>query len=238
MNKKISQNSEPLENKPVFLGVEQELPREKLIKYGTASLTDQELLAILLRTGSKGINVLQLAASLIQRFDGLNKLLTASYEQLQQEKGLGPAKVTQLVATLELCRRVLNQKIAQTCTLTSPNETRQYLQLHFQGLEREVFACLFLDSQHQILALENLFYGTINSATVHPREIVKAGLRLNASAVILAHNHPSGNAEPSQADIRITQTIKDVLALVDIRVLDHMVIGAGDIVSLAERGNM
>ena len=230
----MTQNSYQPEKKTITWAG-QELPREKLIKYGPAKLSDQELLAILLRTGCKGMNVLELGSLLINRFGGLDKLLNTGHEQLQKVKGLGQAKVTQLVAIMELCRRVLRQQITQTDTLTSTEATRQYMQLHFQGLEREVFACLFLDSRHRILALENLFYGTIDSAAVYPREVVKRGLSLNAAAVILAHNHPSGDPEPSQADIRITRTIKDALGLVDIRVLDHMVVGAGEIVSLAER---
>ncbi|WP_263081355.1 DNA repair protein RadC [Endozoicomonas sp. Mp262] len=214
----------------------QELPRERLLKYGPGALSDIELIAILLRTGYQGMPVLELSSSLLEQFGGLDALLNADHRQLRSVKGLGQAKIAQLAAILEMCRRVLKRRVDRSNAITSPDRVRHYLQLHFQGLEREVFACLFLDTRHRVLSLETLFQGTIDSAAVYPREIVKRALELNASAVILAHNHPSGDPEPSQADIRITQTIIDALGLVDIRVLDHMIIGAGDTVSLVERG--
>ncbi len=217
---------------------DREQPREKLLKYGPEILADEELLAILLRTGCQGMHVMELSSDLLRRFGGLDGLLSAECHRLQSIKGLGDAKVSQLVAILELCRRVLSRKLEHVDALTKPDETRDYLKLHFQGLEKEVFACLFLDTRHRVLALENLFFGTVDSAAVYPREIVKRALQLNASAVILAHNHPSGDPEPSQADIRITYTIREALALVDIRVLDHMIIGCGKTVSLAERGEL
>ncbi|WP_366139484.1 DNA repair protein RadC [uncultured Endozoicomonas sp.] len=212
------------------------LPREKMMSLGASALTETELLAILLRTGCQGLNVLDLSAQLLSQFKGLNGLLTTEHQELVAIKGLGPAKATQLSAILEMCRRVLNQKLAKSDVITSPNSTREYLQLHFQGLEREVMACLFLDTRHRIIALETLFQGTLNSATVHPREVVKKALSLNASSLILCHNHPSGDPEPSQADIQITQTLKEALQLVDIDVLDHMIVGQGEILSMAEHG--
>ncbi|OED40542.1 hypothetical protein ACH42_16170 [Endozoicomonas sp. (ex Bugula neritina AB1)] len=217
---------------------EHQRPREKMLRFGAKSLTDAELLALLLRTGCQGMDVIALSEHLIQRFGGLSKLLNTEHDKLVKIKGLGQAKITQLNAILEICRRVLNQKLNNTDALDSPDTTRQYLQLHFQGMEREQFACLFLDTRHRIIALETLFQGTIDSAAVYPREIVKRALQLNASAVILCHNHPSGNPNPSQADIRITERIKSALQLVDINVLDHMIVGHGETLSMAEHGLM
>ena len=212
------------------------LPREKILAMGPSALTEAELLALLLRTGCQGMNVIELASHLLEQFGGLEKLLTSGQQQLMSIKGLGPAKATQLSATLELCRRVLREKVASSDVITSPESTREYLQLHFQGLQREQFACLFLDTRHRVITLETLFQGTLNAATVHPREVVKQALALNAASLILCHNHPSGDPEPSQADIRITQRLKEALQLVDIQVLDHMIVGQGEILSMAERG--
>lgn len=214
----------------------QQRPREKLLNLGPQSLTDAELLALLLGTGCRGMNVIELADHLLQRFGGLNKLLSTEHRELVKVKGLGQAKIAQLNAILELCRRVLSQKIDNRDVLDSPETTRQYLQLHFQGLEREQFACLLLDKGHRVIALETLFQGTVDAASVYPREIVKLALRLNASAVILCHNHPSGNTTPSQADICLTARVKEALQLVDISVLDHMIVGHGETLSMAEHG--
>ena len=211
-------------------------PREKLLNHGAETLSDIELLAILLRTGSKGIGVIELSRTLIQHFGSLDELLTARPVQLKRFKGLGQAKIAELRAILAICQRVLEHRVKQGSALTSPDSTRQYLQMHFRGQTSEQFACLFLDTRHRVIVLETLFYGTINSAAVYPREILKRALALNATAVILSHNHPSGDPEPSQADIRITQTIKQALELIDIKCLDHMIVGQGQIVSLAERG--
>ena len=211
-------------------------PREKLLCHGAETLSDVELLAILLRTGSKGIGVIELSRTLIHHFGSLDKLLTARPVQLKRFKGLGQAKIAELLAILAICQRVLEHRVKQGSALTSPDSTRQYLQMHFRGQTSEQFACLFLDTRHRVIVLETLFYGTINSAAVYPREILKRALALNASAIILSHNHPSGEPEPSQADIRITQTIKQALELIDIKCLDHMIVGQGQIVSLAERG--
>ncbi|MGO0309440.1 RadC family protein [Endozoicomonas acroporae] len=212
------------------------LPREKILAMGPSALTEAELLALLLRTGCQGMNVMELASHLLEQFGGLEKLLTTRHQHLMSVKGLGPAKATQLSATLELCRRVLREKVANSDVISSPESTREYLQLHFQGLQREQFACLFLDTRHRVITLETLFQGTLNTATVHPREVVKQALALNAASLILCHNHPSGDPEPSQADIRITQRLKEALQLVDIQVLDHMIVGQGKILSMAERG--
>ena len=211
-------------------------PREKLLNHGAETLSDIELLAILLRTGSKGIGVIELSRTLIHHFGSLDELLTARPVQLKRFKGLGEAKIAELLAILAICQRVLEHRVKQGNALTSPDSTRQYLQMHFRGQSSEQFACLFLDTRHRVIVLETLFYGTINSAAVYPREILKRALALNASAVILSHNHPSGDPEPSQADIRITRTIKQALELIDIKCLDHMIVGQGQIVSLAERG--
>ncbi len=212
------------------------LPREKIQALGPAALTESELLALLLRTGCQGMNVIELADHLLQRFNGLEKLLNTEHQQLLTVKGLGPAKATQFSAILELCRRVLSNKINHANVMTSPETTRKYLQVNFQGLQREAFACLFLDTRHRVIALETLFQGTLNAATVHPREVVKRALTLNAASLILCHNHPSGDPQPSQADIRLTRTLKEALQLVDIQVLDHMIVGQGEILSMAEHG--
>ena len=215
---------------------EQERPREKLLGQGAQALSDAELLAILLRTGFRGTHVLSLSRQLLHHFDSLDGLLSANQHQLSKIKGLGQAKIAELSAILEICQRVLSQRMAEKNVINSPTATRQYLQLHFRGLQREEFACLFLDTRHRVLALETLFQGTIDSAVIYPREVVKRALELNAAAVIISHNHPSGDASPSEADIRITHEIRDALKLLDIRLLDHMVIGKGEVVSLAERG--
>ena len=212
------------------------LPREKIQAFGSAALTESELLALLLRTGCQGMNVMELADYLLQRFNGLENLLNTQHQQLLKVKGLGPAKATQFSAILELCRRVLIKKVSQADVMSNPEATRKYLQLHFQGLQREAFACLFLDTRHRVISLETLFQGTLNVATVHPREVVKRALTLNAAALILCHNHPSGDPQPSQADIRLTRTLKEALQLVEIQVLDHMIVGQGVILSMAEHG--
>lgn len=212
------------------------LPREKMLALGPGALTESELLALLLGTGCQGMSVTALASHLLKQFDGLEKLLTTSHQRLMKVKGLGPAKATQLGAILELCRRVLDAKLAKSDIISSPEVTREFLQLHFQGLEREQFACLFLDTRNRVIALETLFMGTLSAATVHPREVVKQALALNAASVILCHNHPSGDPQPSKADIHITGKLKESLQLVDVRVLDHMIVGRGTILSMAEHG--
>lgn len=212
------------------------LPREKMLAHGPAALTESELLALLLGTGCQGMSVTALASHLLEQFGGLEKLLTTGHKRLMTVKGLGPAKATQLGAILELCRRVLDAKLTKSDIISSPEVTKEYLQLHFQGLEREQFACLFLDTRHRVITLETLFMGTLSAATVYPREVVKQALALNAASVIFCHNHPSGDPQPSQADIHITARLKEALQLVDIQVLDHMIVGRGSILSMAEHG--
>ena len=211
-------------------------PREKLLSRGPAALSDAELLALLLRSGIQGKNVLQLAQELVNRFDGVAGLLHTPAEALKTVKGLGPAKRAELVAVLELARRALAQQLTQKPLFNTPQAVRDYLQLQLGGLHHEVFAVLFLDSQHRLIALEEMFRGTLTQTSVYPREVVKHALTLNASSVVLAHNHPSGTAQPSRADEALTHTLKAALALVDVRVLDHFVVTASQAVSMAELG--
>ena len=211
-------------------------PREKLLSRGAAALSDAELLALLLRSGIPGKNVLQLAQELVDRFGGVAGLLHTPAEALKTVKGLGPAKRAELVAVLELARRALAQQLTQKPLFNTPQAVRDYLQLQLGGLHHEVFAVLFLDSQHRLIALEEMFRGTLTQTSVYPREVVKQALTLNASSVVLAHNHPSGTAQPSRADEALTHTLKAALALVDVRVLDHFVVTASQAVSMAELG--
>lgn len=212
------------------------MPREKLLARGPAALADSELLALLLRTGLPGCDVFQLAQTLLARFGHLAGLLRAQPAQLAEVKGLGPAKQAELCAVMEIARRVLAHELAERPVFDAPAKVKDYLGLHLGGLEHEVFAVLFLDSQHRLVLLEPLFRGTLTQTSVYPREVVKRALQLNAGAVILAHNHPSGLAEPSRADEFLTQRLKSALQLVDVAVLDHLVIGQGQAVSFAERG--
>ncbi len=211
-------------------------PREKLLARGPQALADAELLALLLRTGTHEQPVLQLAQALLDRFKGWTGLLHASVADLAAVKGLGPAKQAEIAAVLEIARRSLLQELSQRPVFDSPEAVKQYLRLQLAPLPHEVFAVLFLDAQHRLIALEELFRGTLTQTSVYPREIVKRALALNAAALILAHNHPSGMAEPSPADELLTQALKQALALVDVRVLDHLVVGGAGAVSLAERG--
>ena len=213
-----------------------ERPREKLIRLGPKSLTDVELLAIFLRTGTRGRGVLQLACDLLAQFDGIRGLLEARPEAIMNAPGMGSAKFAQLGAALELSERYLHHAFIKGDAITDPGQTRKYLKAKLRNYEREVFACLYLDNQHRLINYEELFFGTIDGASVHPREVVKRVLSHNAAAVIFAHNHPSGLAEPSQADRRITDRLKSALMLVDVRVLDHMIVGDAEVVSFAERG--
>lgn len=213
-----------------------ERPREKLLQRGAAALSDAELLAIFLRTGVTGKSAIDLARELLQHFGGLRQLLEANQADFCACKGLGSAKYTQLQAVLELASRHLLSTLQRDDVLTSPDHTRRYLSNRLRGRRQEVFACLFLDNRNRVLNYEELFYGTIDGASVHPREVVSRCLEHNAAAVILAHNHPSGVAEPSRADEQITRKLQQALELVEVRLLDHMIIGDGEITSLAERG--
>jgi len=213
-----------------------ERPREKLLFRGPAALSDAELLAIFLRTGVAGKTAVDLARDLLSRFGNLRSLLLATQDVFCEAPGLGAAKFAQLQAVLEMGRRYLGQTVERGQALTSPDETRAFLVAQLRDQQREVFCCLYLDTRHRVLAFEELFYGTLDGAAVYPREVVKKALAHNAAAVILSHNHPSGVAEPSPADEQLTQRLKDALGLVDIRVLDHLVVGDGHVASFAELG--
>ena len=213
-----------------------ERPREKLLEKGAAALSDAELLAILLRTGTAGRSALQVARDVLESFGSLRKLMAADRQRLCAERGLGLVRFAELQAAVELGKRQLSEALVAGQSLASPKATRDYLSSELRDLEHEVFCCLYLDKRHRLIQYQQLFRGTIDGASVHPREIVKLALQRNAAAVIIAHNHPSGVAEPSQADELITQRVKEALALVDIRLLDHIIVGDGACVSFAERG--
>ncbi|WP_372831234.1 DNA repair protein RadC [Pontibacterium sp.] len=215
---------------------EGERPREKLLNLGAHALSDAELLAIFLRTGVTGKSAVDLARDLLTDFGGLRPLLESSADEFCAAHGLGPAKYVQLQAVLEMGQRHLAATLERESALESPAAVRTYLSSRLRHEPREVFACLFLDNRHRVIKFEPLFFGTIDAASVYPREVVRRALEHNAAAVILAHNHPSGVAEPSRADKQITDRLVQALALVDIRVLDHMVVGDAEVVSFAERG--
>lgn len=214
-----------------------ERPRERLLEQGAQALSDAELLAIFLRTGVKGKTAVDLARDLLNDFGGLRQMFCADEKEFCTAKGLGQAKFTQLQACLEMSRRYLRETLEREGPLTSPKDAKQYLLMRMRDYKKEIFACMFLDSKNRVIEFEELFIGSLHGAEVHPREVVKQALKHNANAVIFAHNHPSGDAEPSQSDIEITHALKEALALVDIKVLDHMVI-ANDVVSLAELGHI
>jgi len=211
-------------------------PREKLLAQGPSALADAELLALLLRTGLAGQGVLQLSASLLDAFGGLTGLMRAQPEDLKRIKGLGPAKRAEIGAVLEIARRSMAQELQASPVFDAPERVKAFLRLQLDGLGHEVFVVLFLDAQHRLIRHEEMFRGTLTQTSVYPREVVKRTLELRAAAVILAHNHPSGLAEPSKADEFLTQALQRALLLVDVRVLDHLVVGGGSVVSFAERG--
>ena len=213
-----------------------ERPREKMLLRGADALSDAELLAIFLRTGTKGKSAVDLARELLEQFGGLRSLLNADKKTFCSCIGLGEAKYTQLQATLEMSRRHLAESLQRTDVLSNPNDTRRFLLSRMRDYHYEVFACLFLDNRNRVISFDEMFFGTINGTSVHPREVVKRALKHNAAAIILAHNHPSGVAEPSQADRSLTDQLKSALEMIDTRVLDHLVIGDGEVVSFAERG--
>lgn len=220
---------------PIKSWPQTERPREKLLAGDPARLSDAELLAVVLQTGIPGMNALDVARQLLLTFGGLNGLARAKRSRLQAQPGIGPGKIASLAAMQELTKRQLQEAICSKEVLTSSAQTRQYLRARFRHCEQEIFSCLFLDNQHRMVEHEELFKGTIDGAAVYPREVVKRCLYHNAAAVIFAHNHPSGVAEPSQADIAITRKLRAALTTIDVRVLDHLVIGDSDVVSLAER---
>ena len=212
-------------------------PREKLLARGASALSDVELLALLLRTGTPGRGVLQMAQEVLDKFGGIAGLLHTGVEDLKRINGLGgPAKRAELVAVLELARRALAQQLRSREVFSSPSAVKEYLQLHLAGKEHEVFAALFLDAQNRLIAMEELFRGTLTQTSVYPREVVLHALRHKAAAVVLAHNHPSGTVQPSRADEALTQTRKASLALIDVRVLDHVIVAPGNALSMAEKG--
>jgi len=213
-------------------------PREKLLARGPGALSDAELLALLLRTGLPGKNALQMGQELLKTFGGVSGLLSTPAEALTKIKGLGPAKRAEIVAVLELARRALTSQLQEKPLFGNPQAIRDYLQLQLGRREHEVFAVLFLDTQHRLIVLEEMFRGTLAQTSVYPREVVVRALALNAASVVLAHNHPSGSAQASRADEAITQTLKAALALVDVRVLDHFIVTRSEAVSMAELGLM
>ena len=211
-------------------------PREKLLARGASALSDIELLALLLRTGLPGKGVFELAEQVLREFDGFAGLLRADAADLKRIKGLGPAKRAEVTAVVEMARRALAQPLQAAPVFDTPQRVKDYVALHLGSRTQEVFAVLFLDGQHRLLKLEEMFHGTLAQTSVYPREVVRRAIAHNAGAVILAHNHPSGVAEPSRADEYLTQTLKSALHLVDVRVLDHLVVGQGTVMSFAERG--
>jgi len=211
-------------------------PREKLLMFGAASLSNSELLALFLRTGARGIHVMQYAEGMMDRFGSLHKIISADRQTLCSVKGLGVSKYTQLQAIGEMAHRFYSSHMMREDALTSPEITHNYLRLLLAHREREVFVVLFLDNQHRLIKHQEMFQGTVNSVEVHPREILREALKVNAAAIILAHNHPSGSAAPSRADREVTDLVAKACMFLDIRVLDHMVIGAGEYVSFAEKG--
>lgn len=211
-------------------------PREKLLARGAAALTDAELLALLLRTGYRGRSVVAMADDVIQACGGLAGLLNADPQTLATCKGLGPAKRAELVAVMALAKRALGQQLAAAPVFDSPDRVKDYLALQLGNRARECFIVLYLDAQHRLLHTAELFEGTLTQTQVHPREVARVALQQRAAAVVLAHNHPSGVAEPSKADEFLTQTLKQALRLFDVQVLDHLIVGRGQVVSLAERG--
>lgn len=218
---------------------EAERPRERLLAKGAGSLSDAELLAVLLRTGIRGKSAVDLARELLGRFGGVGGLLAHCANAgaaLLGIKGLGAAKSAQLGAALELARRTLQEQLSTGAALTSPAAVRDYLRLAIGGREHEVFVCLWLDAQHRVIAFQEPFRGTLTQTSVYPREIVKAALAANAAAVIFAHNHPSGAAQPSQADELLTRNLREALALIDVKVLDHFIVAGTQSLSFAERG--
>ena len=221
---------------PILDWPRQERPRDKLLQRGSESLSDAELLAIFFRTGVSGKTAVDIAREALAEFGGLRAYVSATKTEFCKFQGIGEVKYVQIQAALELGKRCLREGLDRNDVISSPEDTRHYILARLRPFEHEVFACLFLDSQHRVISFDEMFSGTIDGASVYCREVVKAGLQHNAAAVILAHNHPSGIAEPSRADRRITERLVESLSLVDIRVLDHVVVGDLETVSFAERG--
>ena len=214
----------------------QERPRERMLAQGAGSLSDAELVAVCLRSGIRGKSAVDLARELIAGFGGLAGLLAADHASLLEVRGMGAAKAAQFAAVLELARRSLREDLKAGSALTSPGAVRDYLRLALGGRPHEVFMCIYMDAQHRVTATAELFRGTLTQTSVYPREVVKAALAANAAAVIFAHNHPSGVAQPSQADELLTRQLKEALALVEVKVLDHFIVAGNQALSFAERG--
>ena len=213
-----------------------ERPREKLLARGPAVLSDAELLALFIQNGTRGSSAVDVARTALDRTEGLRGLLDLDPARLATISGIGPARSALLKAAIELATRYLEERVRRSDAFTSPDHTSRFLCARLRSRPHEVFACLFLDNRHRVISFEEMFRGTIDGASVHPREVAKRALELNAAALIAAHNHPSGVAEPSRSDRAITSRLRDALALVDVRLLDHFVIGDGEVVSFAERG--
>lgn len=213
-----------------------ERPRERLLQQGAQTLSDAELLAVFLRTGVKGKTAVDLARDLLQQFGSLRGLLSANHEDFCKAKGLGIAKFALLQAVLEMAQRHLREDLSRHDVVRNQVQMKSYFVSQLRHQQREVFACLFLDNQHRVLAFEELFYGTVNVANIFPREVVKRALELNAVAVIFSHNHPSGNTHPSSEDKDVTRKLVDALAVVGVKVLDHIIVGEGPVASFAELG--
>jgi len=212
-----------------------ERPREKLLLRGVTALSDAELVAVLLRSGVRGKSAVDLARDLLTQYQGVTHMLEAGAE-LEAIKGLGPAKRAQFAAAIELARRSLQEKLKENAALTSPGAVRDYLRLRLASRKEEAFVCIWLDAQHKAIAIEEPFRGTLTQTSVYPREIVKSALRVNAAAVIFAHNHPSGVAQPSQSDELLTRNLKEALSLIEVKVLDHFIVAGNQAISFAERG--
>src|SRR6267378_5594064 len=212
-----------------------ERPREKLLLKGAAALSDAELVAVLLRSGVRGKSAVDLARDLLTQYDGVTHMLEAGAE-LETIRGLGPAKRAQFAAAIELARRSLQEKLKESAALTSPGAVRDYLRLRLASRKEEAFVCIWLDAQHRAIAIEEPFRGTLTQTSVYPREIVKSALRFNAAAVIFAHNHPSGVAQPSQSDELLNRNLKEALSLIEVKVLDHFIVAGNQAISFAERG--
>jgi DNA repair protein RadC len=210
-------------------------PRERLLARGAHELSDAELVAVLLRSGVRGKSAVDLAHDLLTQYEGVTRMLEAGAE-LETIKGLGPAKRAQFAAAIELARRSLQEKLRESAALTSPGAVRDYLRLRLAARKEEAFVCIWLDAQHRAIQVEEPFRGTLTQTSVYPREIVKSALRFNAAAVIFAHNHPSGVAQPSQSDELLTRNLKEALALVEVKVLDHFIVAGHQAISFAERG--
>jgi len=215
---------------------EDERPREKLLKQGAQALSDAELLAIFLRVGTRGKTALDLARGLINHYGSLKSLLGSSISEFCQFPGMGPAKYVQLTASLEMSKRYFHDEMRESDVISSSHACKQFLINALGNRKTEVFACLYLDTQHKILSFEELFYGTLDSASVYPREVVRKVIEKDAAALIFCHNHPSGSNTASDADIQLTQRLKSALELIDVRVLDHMIVAHNQVMSFAEQG--